>query len=194
MIKILIAEQSPIVTAGLMSCLDNLSSLSITTTDSADRLLEKSLVCHPEIIIMNPSILLADKNILKQLRHEIQGIKIIAMVYSFVESQVLRSFDDIIEISDCREKIIATIRNSNSDNERKNTDNNVELSARETDVLVAVAKGLMNKEISDQLHISIHTVISHRKNITKKTGIKSVSGLTVYALLNNLIDESEVVI
>ena len=73
----------------------------------------------------------------------------------------------------------------------KNTDD-VELSKRETDVLVAVAKGMMNKEIADQMNISIHTVISHRKNITRKTGIKSVSGLTVYALLNNLIDETEV--
>ena len=45
--------------------------------------------------------------------------------------------------------------------------------------------------IADLMNISIHTVISHRKNITRKTGIKSVSGLTVYALLNNLIDESE---
>ena len=68
----------------------------------------------------------------------------------------------------------------------------VDLSKREIDVLVAVAKGLMNKEIADQMNISIHTVISHRKNITRKTGIKSVSGLTVYALLNNLIDETEV--
>ena len=59
-------------------------------------------------------------------------------------------------------------------------------------MLIAVAKGKMNKEIADQLHISIHTVISHRKNISRKTGIKSVSGLTVYALLNNMIDEREV--
>ena len=47
-------------------------------------------------------------------------------------------------------------------------------------------------EIADMMNLSIHTVITHRKNITRKTGIKSVSGLTVYALLNNLIDETEV--
>ena len=77
-------------------------------------------------------------------------------------------------------------------NDKKETNDDVELSKREIDVLVAVAKGMMNKEIADQMNISIHTVISHRKNITRKTGIKSVSGLTVYALLNNLIDENEV--
>ena len=63
-----------------------------------------------------------------------------------------------------------------------------ELSAREKEILVCVAKGLLNKEIADAENISIHTVITHRKNITRKTGIKTVAGLTVYALLNNLID------
>ena len=63
-----------------------------------------------------------------------------------------------------------------------------ELSDREKEILVCVAKGMLNKEIADAESISIHTVITHRKNITRKTGIKTVAGLTVYALLNNLID------
>ena len=62
------------------------------------------------------------------------------------------------------------------------------LSAREKEILVCVAKGMLNKEIADQCNLSIHTVITHRKNITRKTGIKTAPGLTVYALLNNLID------
>ena len=64
------------------------------------------------------------------------------------------------------------------------------LSSREKEILVCVAKGMINKEIADTLNISVHTVISHRKNITRKTGIKTVAGLTVYALLNNLLDLS----
>ena len=67
-----------------------------------------------------------------------------------------------------------------------------ELSAREKEILVAVAQGKLNKEIADQYNISIYTVISHRKNITRKTGIKTVAGLTVYALLNNLIDMNSI--
>ncbi len=63
-----------------------------------------------------------------------------------------------------------------------------DLSAREKEILVSVAKGLLNKEIADRHNISINTVITHRKNITRKTGIKTVPGLTVYAILNNLID------
>ena len=64
---------------------------------------------------------------------------------------------------------------------------NYELSDRETDVLILVAKGLSSKEIADKLNISVHTVNTHRKNITHKTGIKSVAGLAVYAMLHNLV-------
>ncbi|WP_461633722.1 response regulator transcription factor [Labilibaculum euxinus] len=66
------------------------------------------------------------------------------------------------------------------------------LSDREIDVLKAVALGYSNKEIADQLFISINTVITHRKNITGKLGIKTISGLTVYALMNHIIKAEEV--
>lgn len=61
------------------------------------------------------------------------------------------------------------------------------LTPREMMVLQLVVKGLINKEIADQLHISINTVLTHRKNITAKLGIKSVSGLSVYAIMNGII-------
>ncbi len=68
------------------------------------------------------------------------------------------------------------------------TANGHELSAREIEVLVLVVKGLINKEIADKLNISQTTVISHRKNITDKLGIKSVSGLTIYAVMHGYIE------
>ena len=63
-----------------------------------------------------------------------------------------------------------------------------ELSEREKDVLIEVVKGLSNKEIADTLCISTHTVISHRKNITRKLNIHSTAGLTIYAIVNKLVD------
>ena len=63
-----------------------------------------------------------------------------------------------------------------------------ELSEREIDVLREVVQGLSNKEIADKLFISPHTVISHRKNITRKLNIHTTAGLTIYAIVNNLID------
>ncbi len=66
-----------------------------------------------------------------------------------------------------------------------NTDN--QLSAREIDVLKLLVKGLSNKEVSNKLFISTHTVMSHRKNISRKLNIRSVAGLTVYAILNGIM-------
>lgn len=74
------------------------------------------------------------------------------------------------------------------DKEPESTD----LSSREIEVLVLVAKGMINKEIADKLNISLTTVISHRKNITEKLGIKSVSGLTIYAVMNGYISPDSI--
>lgn len=62
-----------------------------------------------------------------------------------------------------------------------------ELSHREIEVLKMVATGLINKEIADKLCISVNTVITHRKNISAKLGVKSASALTIYAIMNGLI-------
>lgn len=66
------------------------------------------------------------------------------------------------------------------------------LSAREIEVLILITKGLINKEIADKLNISLTTVISHRKNITEKLGIKSVSGLTIYAVMHGYIEAGSI--
>ncbi|MDH6535642.1 DNA-binding response regulator [Parabacteroides sp. 52] len=71
-------------------------------------------------------------------------------------------------------------------------ENNKDLSARETDVLQLIVKGITNKEIADKLNISLNTVLTHRKNITSKLGIKTVSGLTFYAIMNGLISGDEI--
>ncbi|MBP3586453.1 MAG: hemerythrin domain-containing protein [Paludibacteraceae bacterium] len=63
-----------------------------------------------------------------------------------------------------------------------------ELSDREKEVLIHLVNGMSNKEIANALCISTHTVISHRKNLTKKLNIHSVAGLTIYAIVHNLIN------
>ena len=66
------------------------------------------------------------------------------------------------------------------------------LSKREETVVRCIALGMTNKEIAEHLFISVHTVIAHRKNITRKLAIKTVSGLTVYAILNKLVKFEEI--
>jgi len=66
------------------------------------------------------------------------------------------------------------------------------LSPRETTIVRHISMGLTNRQIAETLFLSAHTVMTHRKNISAKLGIKSVSGLTVYAIVNNIITIEEV--
>ena len=66
------------------------------------------------------------------------------------------------------------------------------LSSREREVLALLVRGCINKEIAERLNISINTVISHRRNITERLGIRSVSALTIYAVTHGVVDISEI--
>lgn len=68
----------------------------------------------------------------------------------------------------------------------------MDLSPRETTIVREVSMGLTNRQIAEKLFLSAHTVMTHRKNISSKLGIKSVSGLTIYAIVNNIITIEEV--
>jgi DNA-binding CsgD family transcriptional regulator len=85
------------------------------------------------------------------------------------------------------EKITALVRRQTADEPL-----NEDLSDREKDILRLVALGMTNREIGEKLYISTHTVITHRKNITAKLGIKTIAGLTMYALINQLIVPEEI--
>ena len=193
--KIIIVEPSPIVSAGLASYFDDINQVSIVSQlDRIDRMDEKLAAYNPDILIINPLLIAYDTNehFLKICR-DFSNVIPVALVTSYVDAGILKQFKDVIGINDSKQKVVTKIFNLLSDNKlTQDKPESIELSNRETDVLVALVKGLTNKEISDKLYISVHTVITHRKNIVRKTGIKSVSGLTVYALLNNLVDETEI--
>ena len=193
--KIIIVEPSPMLSGGLAQYFDDIRQVSVVSQlESIDRLEEKLASYNPEILIINPLLVSFDANeAFQKLLREFPNVVPVALVSSFIDKNILRQFKEVIEMTDSKQKVVLKIFNLLNDNNlSQEKTENVELSNREIVVLVALAKGLTNKEISDQLFISVHTVITHRKNIVRKTGIKSVSGLTVYALLNNLVDESDI--
>ena len=111
---------------------------------------------------------------------------------SLVEAEVMRSVGAVVSLYTSEDELLKVLRESiEMPAPVANFSDSHELSERERDVLVLVAKGYTNKEIATELFISPHTVISHRKNIVHKTGIRSVAGLTVYAVLNKLIDSEQ---
>lgn len=192
--KIIIIEPSPIVTAGLIDFFKDINQIRIVSTlENIDDISNKIIIHDPDILIINPLVLGYNSNYIKQISQSYPNIIFIALVTSYIDHSILRQYKEVIELSDNKQKVVNKVIGllSNKD-ETNNQGESIELSNRERDILIHVAKGMTNKDISEILNISVHTVITHRKNIIRKTGIKSVSGLTVYALLNNLIEESEI--
>lgn len=193
--RVIVCEASEMVAEGLCAFMnDSDAFVTVCRMAGTEGLSEKITSTGADTLIINPSLLgYADRNLPIQLKKDHPGLSLAALVDSYVESGLLKPFDAVIEINDSRQKVLGRLNEISK--ARENTEKgeeSIDLSKREIDILVSVSKGMTNKEISDTLNISINTVITHRKNITKKTGIKSVSGLTVYALLNNYIDESEI--
>ena len=190
--RVIICEASEIIANGLAEIINGMAQFDVVSRlDHPEHLSEKITALDATLLIINPTLLgFHNKDFLSQIGKEHPQLTLVALVTSCLDHSMLTPYAGVIEINDTRSKIISKMNEFAQSEATKSTDD-VELSKRETDVLVAVAKGMMNKEIADEMNISIHTVISHRKNITRKTGIKSVSGLTVYALLNNLIDEKD---
>lgn len=116
------------------------------------------------------------------------GLPVVGLQTALTEADMLRAFVAVVSIYSSEEELLRTLREAVDAPVQHNYAESHDLSERERDVLVLVAKGYTNKEIAQELFISPHTVISHRKNIVHKTGIRSVAGLTVYAVLNKLID------
>lgn len=193
--RIIIIEPSTIVFAGLQSIIERIHiAESIYHVTELDTITQKLAQLRADIIIVNTAVFGFHKNLsIKSIFKDCTHASIIAFVSQYSDSQFLKQFDDIIDIYDDAQTISAKIRHIIEQDTIDITETDTtELSEREQEVLIAVVKGLINKEIASTLNISIHTVMSHRKNITRKTGIKSISGLTVYALFNNLIKQEDV--
>jgi len=193
--RIIIIEPSTIVFAGLQSIIERMHiAESIYHVTELDTITQKLAQLRADIIIVNTAVFGFHKNLsIKSIFKDCTHASIIAFVSQYSDSQFLKQFDDIIDIYDDAQTISTKIRHIIEQDTIDITETDTtELSEREQEVLIAVVKGLINKEIASTLNISIHTVMSHRKNITRKTGIKSISGLTVYALFNNLIKQEDV--
>jgi hypothetical protein len=195
--KVLIVEPSIIIKEGLIKILGKSPELDVLRpSDGTEDYAERISVARPDILLINPTVMPYFKRYpVYSLAQEYPHMTIIALVYQYIDNSILHAFHSVLEIRESAERIVDILLEayaSTSDRaEMLDPAGGHELTRRETDVLVLVAKGLMSKEIAERLHISVHTVISHRKNITRKTNIKSVAGLALYALMNNLMEEGD---
>jgi DNA-binding CsgD family transcriptional regulator len=184
-IHIGIIEPSPIVMEGVESLLLKLPlRINVIIIRDFEDMTAKNALRGIDFLIINPNQLLNRMRQVKMFRFENPKIKWFGLVYAIFDKEILSLFDEIISVDDNRDSILRKIQKHFRNTDERNSNS---LSDRETDVLKEIVRGRSNKEIADVLNISIHTVMSHRKNIMQKTGIKSQAGLTVYALTNNIL-------
>lgn len=188
-ITIVIAETSGLLFSGLASVITSAGrSFSVIRADSPEEIQRLVTGRVVDAVIMNPVLVQANVKLMHAIRAYSPGTRLIALLYAFFDEGLLSLFDDRITINDQPARIISALRNAkagaiNSDTETVNAD----LSDREIEVLRLLASGMATKEIAEALHISTNTVISHRKNLSAKTGIRSVSGLAIYAVVKKYI-------
>ncbi|MCG8578979.1 MAG: LuxR C-terminal-related transcriptional regulator [Bacteroidales bacterium] len=190
MVRVLIVEQSHIIALGLMTLIRTFHDIEdVRLVNNEKDCCHATKDFEPDLIVVNTSVL-DHEGMAKVMDTK----KPEAMVMHVFNSSLpmgspanhLSIIDSKEVLSDKFEKIIEKLSQNRKEIETE------ELSPREKDILKEVALGLTNKEIAEKMYISSHTVISHRKNITRKLGIKTVSGLTVYAILNNIIQMNDV--
>lgn len=187
---IVIIERSEIIKQGLINIISqNKISKKICAFDSFDELISKSCSAEYPVIITNPACLHENITKTKKLYKFPQDSNFIAIVYSYIEKDIITSFDDAIYIDDAPGSIINKIK---ACKKIKHETKEHSLSKREIEILKELIKGNTNKEVAEELCLSVHTVVTHRKNIMEKTAIKSLSGLAVYAILNNIMDIQEI--
>lgn len=191
--KIYIIHSSEIVRKGLASILKSYFNVEIILLESIKEIQIMQEQKELNILIFIEYFDSFDQSKIHQLKEQ-NKVKTIGITYKKEENSNIYGFSNCISLkstsSEISEISSELLKSFEPDNQTK-TDSS-ELSTRERDVLQLVALGNTNKEIAEKLFISIHTVISHRKNITEKLGIKSISGLTVYAIINKVIDTENI--
>jgi DNA-binding CsgD family transcriptional regulator len=184
-INIAVIEPSLIICEGLSNILMKLKKdFYIYRFNDLDEFRISATKENFNVAVVNPSLIQNRMTDFIKLKNIQSGVVWIALVYSFYDEEILHKFDDILSVTASIDQITNKIVQINQTSDKNTHD---DLSDREIEVLTQMVKGFANKEIADMLNISIHTVISHRKNITEKTGIKSLSGLTIYAITKKII-------
>jgi DNA-binding NarL/FixJ family response regulator len=195
-LKIAIAEVSAIVRSGVEVQLKRLSGFRLQLTEIArSELVHETIrMQKPDILIINPSMTVGFS--LQQLKEECgcQGMKCIALLYNLTDNSILLPFDERINIYDTNDEIRQKLEQLYAEEIQGITENEEQqiLSTREKEIVVCVVKGMTNRAIADRLFLSTHTVITHRRNIARKLQIHTASGLTVYAIVNKLIELKEI--
>lgn len=188
-LHIAIMEPSRIIFEGLQTIICH-SSLDcrVSRVERLEELTEMMEHTPVEILIANPMQFVNLEKEVKKLRKSYPTLAIAGIDFGIIHRQSMLT-DISFTLYDTPEHIIHSLTRLQEkiQHPEEEKEENNHLSPREIEVLTCLVNGMLNKEIADHLHISVHTVVRHRKNITQKTGIRSQSGLTIYAISKKII-------
>jgi len=193
-ITIALIESSFLIRSGIENLLKELQGLHLVEVyDGSEKyLIEKINALKPDCIILNPEMIKDSLNSFV-LSLNIEAT-LIGLLSNDTPSQIKSRFKYCLNINDDKHELINNFKKIigfGKPNKNRGSENQ-SLSKREIIILKHITSGLTNQVVAEKLFLSVHTVMTHRKNITKKLGIKTVSGLTVYALLNKIIEIQEI--
>lgn len=190
---IAIIVQSKIIYEGLHSVISQSDLdaviLKVDSLDDLDQVIHTRTV---DVLIINPILIANRERDVKRLRKKHPNLSIVGINTGLIDQTVMSMLDNSFTLFDAVPQVIEKLQKAADEQDPKSGGNTENLTDREIDVLTSLVHGLSNKEIAESLNISIHTVITHRKNIASKTGIRSQSGLTIYAISKKIIDLEDV--
>lgn len=193
-IRIAIAESSVIIRSGLALALKRLPNLKVQPIEliSVEALNDCLRSQYPDILVVNPAF--GDYFDVARFREEMAGksIRLVALVSSFTDGALLGKYDESFSIFDDLNVLATKVSRLQDIRPEEEVDGQEALSQREKEIVICVVKGMTNKEMAENLFLSIHTVITHRRNISRKLQIHSAAGLTIYAIVNKLVELSDV--
>jgi DNA-binding CsgD family transcriptional regulator len=193
-IQIAILNDSFITNRGLQMVFNRIKGINLSIICTQWEELKRALPEYDiDIILVNNRLFNINPDISKAYKTT-SNIRWALLKIENIDINSMYNFEFTISIYDKEDDLILKLNNfvESRTNLHNISSSTFELSEREKEILRQVALGLTNSEIADKLFISQHTVIAHRKNITSKLGIKTISGLTVYALLNDLISMNDI--
>ena len=193
--KMAIAETSVIVRTGLALVLKRMQGMKILPIEvvSPESLADCMRLHKPDVLIINPAF--PGYFDIRKFREDPQhaGVKCIALLCSMGDNSILKYYDDTFSLyddpEDMKEKLNRLLNLSGQEDGRGGQE---VLSSREKEIVTCVVKGMTNKAIADALFLSTHTVITHRRNIARKLQIHSPAGLTIYAIVNKLVEIQDI--